>query len=376
MGQYFINHFPHAILKAFPCDIIEAFSEETDVKSLDHCPLCKSDTGNSGKPLFKSTDYISGDTFSILRCGKCGFIFTDSYPDQEDEFGRYYPKEEYYGSDEGRRFISPMEKMIFAFRVRRARRVLDLKSKGCVLDIGCGRGLLLQLLKSRGWECHGTELSEPLALRMRENHGIDVRACSIQDCNFADKMFDAVSIYHVLEHISDPKGVLQEVRRIIKNDGMLIIGVPNIASFQSVISGPKWFHLDIPRHVAHFSPGTLKQMVEECGFEIVSAKSFSAEYDPYGLIQSVLNALGCRKNFLYELLRSKKVERINVKTLFYDLPISLLLSVILLIPSIALEFILSLFQRNGTLEILCRPALTGSFSDDRLQYTFSKEKMR
>lgn len=332
------------------------------VKTIEHCPLCESDTGDSARLLFESADYISHEVFNVLKCKRCGLIYTDSCPDQESEFRKYYPKEEYYGSEGGKRFISPLEKMVFAFRLARAKRVLNFRTKGCALDIGCGRGLFLRLLKSKGWKCYGTELSEALASFIRDHHEIDVRTSPVENCRFADKMFDLVSIYHVLEHISNPKDTLREARRIIRDDGLLIIGVPNAASFQSLLSGSKWFHLDVPRHAVHFSLHTLRRTVEDCGFEVVSIEGWSAEYDPYGLIQSMLNMLGCRKNLLYQLLRDRSIDGANAKTLLYDVPLSLGLPVLLIIPSVVLELVLARFGLNGTLEIHCRPSSRNAIS--------------
>jgi len=325
------------------------------VRTVERCPLCGTDVRRSAERLFVSSDYISGDTFNVMKCRECGMAYTDPCPDQENEFARYYPREEYYGSDEGARFNSPMERMITTFRRQRAERILRSKTAGRVLDIGCGRGLFLRRLKSDGWECHGTELSADLASYLQNQYGLDVRVGSVQSCGFEDRSLDVVTIYHVLEHISDPMSTLREVRRIIRDDGLLVIGVPNFAGMQSVLSGPEWFHLDVPRHVVHFTPATLRRAVEDAGFEIVSRRNFSAEYDPYGLIQSLLNRLGCRRNFLYEVLRTKGIGRSGAKTWLYDVPLSLVLPPFAFAPAFAVEFALSAVGRNGTMEIVCRP---------------------
>lgn len=326
------------------------------MRNVENCPLCNLQVSDATTRRLQSSDYLSGDTFTVARCCECGMAFTNPYPTEGEEFARYYPQEDYYGSSSGRRFNPLMERMISAFRARRAKKVLGVRKIGRVLDIGCGRALLLQYLKSQGWECYGTELSESLASHVQETSGIEVRTGELRDMGFDEGSFDVVTAYHVLEHISNPKATLTEVRRLMKPDGLLVVGVPNLASVQARMSGGRWFHLDVPRHVVHFTPDTLGRMLRECGFEITSRKSYSLEYDPYGLVQSLLNIIGCRMNLLYQILRRRSVGQLSAKTVLYDVPVSLLLAMLLVAPAIVLELVLSLAQLNGTMEFRCRPA--------------------
>lgn len=326
------------------------------MRNVENCPLCNLQVSDATTRRLQSSDYLSGDTFTVGTCSECGMAFTNPYPTESEEFARYYPQEDYYGSSSGRRFNPLMERMISAFRARRAKKVLGVRKTGRVLDIGCGRALLLQYLKSQGWECYGTELSESLASHVQETSGIEVRTGELRDMGFDEGSFDVVTAYHVLEHITNPKETLAAVRRLMKPDGLLVVGVPNLASVQARMSGGRWFHLDVPRHVVHFTPDTLGRMLRECGFEITSRKSYSLEYDPYGLVQSLLNIIGCRMNLLYQILRRRGVGQLSAKTVLYDVPVSLLLAMLLVAPAIVLELVLSLVQLNGTMEFRCRPA--------------------
>lgn len=329
------------------------------MRKVERCPLCDAAVGLAATGC-AATDYLTGDAFTVRRCGSCGLEFTDPLPDCEDEFRRYYPQDDYYGAEGGRRFKGPLEWMVRAFRRRRARRVLALKPRGRILDIGCGRGLLLRFLKERGWQCSGTELLEPLARFLSAAYGLDVRACGVRDCRFAPGEFDVVTMYHVLEHLGDPRETLREVRRILRPDGVLVVEVPNAASVQSRLSGSRWFHLDVPRHAVHFTPATLRRMLEECGFAAAAVGGFSAEYDPYGLVQSLLNLAGCRMNFLCRLLRREGSAMTGAKAWLYDLPLSVLAGMLLIMPATVLEALASCVRRNGTLRFVCRPASVGA----------------
>ncbi len=132
-----------------------------------------------------------------------------------------------------------------------------------------------------------------------------------------------------------------------------MISLPDTGSFQYSISLNKWFHLDVPRHMVNFSHINLKKFVRSQGFEIIESGGFSMEYDVYGLLQSILNMTGCTHNFLYNLL-NRKIDFKNIRT-YYDFPVSLIAGPGLFIPCFFIEYILSYFNLNGTLEIYCRP---------------------
>jgi 2-polyprenyl-3-methyl-5-hydroxy-6-metoxy-1,4-benzoquinol methylase len=322
------------------------------MKKRKFCPLCEGQT-DKNTVLFEASDYITKDIFNVVRCIHCDCIYISPYPDNI-EIHKYYPLCEYYGSETGRRFNPIMERLIHYFRFLRIKEILRFKKKGTILDIGCGRGITLNILKTMGWDCTGIELSKGLADYIKFNYAINVMTCPVEECNFPDASFDVVNIYHVLEHMEYPAITLKEVRRIIKEDGLLVIALPNTGSFQYGISLNKWFHLDVPRHMVHFSLFTLKKFIQNYGFEIIETGGFSIEYDLYGLLQSILNITGCTHNFLYNMLLNKKIDFKKIKT-FYDLPVSFILAPGLFIPSLFTEYILSYFNLNGTMEIYCRP---------------------
>src|SRR5262249_3479382 len=119
----------------------------------------------------------------------------------------------------------------------------------------------------------------------------------------ADSSFDAVVIWHVLEHLSDPRAALLKARAILKPGGLLMVAVPNLASWQAAATGPAWFHLDVPRHYFHFRTGVLTRLIEETGFAVEETSHFNFEQNAYGWMQSLLNRVGFRANLLYDLLK-------------------------------------------------------------------------
>src|SRR5262249_37323679 len=132
-----------------------------------------------------------------------------------------------------------------------------------VLDVGCGAGTLLGLLKRRGFQVGGVDVSEEAARVAESENGVRVRVGSLKESMFANASFDIVTLFHVMEHVVNPRAVLAEVSRILKPDGALVLQVPNIDSWQCKAFGVKWYGLDVPRHVIDYSrKGMLKLLAD------------------------------------------------------------------------------------------------------------------
>jgi len=145
-------------------------------------------------------------------------------------------------------------------------------ANGKLLDIGCGTGSFLASMKRSGWGAYGVELS-PVACEYAErNEGLNVFNGTVEDASFPNDFFDAVTMLQVLEHTQDPAGTLREVYRILKADGLLTIGVPNAASWESKLFGSRWGPWEIPRHLYHFSPTTITALLEKNGFSVIDIK--------------------------------------------------------------------------------------------------------
>jgi SAM-dependent methyltransferase len=117
--------------------------------------------------------------------------------------------------------------------------------------------------------------------------------------------FDVITMWHVLEHVMNPVEVLAELRSLLKPDGVLVVSVPNFASWQSEVFKGGWFHLDPPRHVLQFEPDTLADCLRRAGFGVTDQAPFLPEYGTSGWIQSTLNKVLPHQNFLYEWVKDR-----------------------------------------------------------------------
>lgn len=255
--------------------------------------------------LFTARDYITGDAFDVCRCGGCGFVVTLPAP-TEGQIEKYYPAG-YYGGTSGRRFPAIVEWLqgaLYRGRARAVERVL-CRGPGRVLDVGCGRGLLLRAFRERGWKVEGTELSESAASFARDVLDIPVKVAPAVALPWPDQTFDAVLMWHVLEHLPDPSAALREAARVLQPGGVIFAGAPNFGSPEALWTQDKWFHLDVPRHLTHLTRESLGASLASAGFEVRRVSYFAPEYDCFSFVQSALNRFGLRHNLLYNLLRGR-----------------------------------------------------------------------
>ncbi len=306
------------------------------------CIICKG--ADTFEPVFKIE--VEGRLFEIYACKFCGLKKTAPFLD-DDELSRLYSSDVYRGGD-GLRFPWFIEDPLKYIMTGRCGRVdLLCSGRGRLLDIGCGRADFLAVMKKRGWEPSGIEVDERIQGR-GERMGLDLRNGRLEDVAFADNEFDAVTMWHVFEHMRNPLGVIGECRRILKPGGLIVIAAPNAASLQSVATGKDWFHLDPPFHLYHYSLKNITALLEDNGFSVKKVKQFSLEYAPFGFFQSMLNAAGLRRNLFYDFLR-KKAEKslmtyLSVFAIIAMMPVLLPISLMLAVAESAMG-------RGGAIEV-------------------------
>ena len=242
--------------------------------------------------LYEARDYITQRMFNVIRCRKCNMVTTYPMP-SPGEIGEYYPPT-YYGEEP-----FSYEKMDADRRYKFLKRFINPGNR--ILDIGCGRGLLLQKCKEMGCETVGTELSDYSSRYGVEKLGLSIFNIDIIEEPFPDNHFDVITLYHSLEHQHNPQQIIRETYRILKKEGLLLIEVPRFNSKLSTIFKAAWFHLDVPRHLYHFEDQTLEDLVTAQGFTVQIGRNYSVMYDAFGCLQSLLNLICKKKNLLNDL---------------------------------------------------------------------------
>lgn len=208
---------------------------------------------------------------TLVRCTRCGLVYQNPRPTLT-EMGQHYPPEYEPYADHAaqpkRNWL--LQKAIQHGTNKRCRFVTRHKKAGKLLDVGCAMGgFLLGMRQQRDWTVAGVEVNEAVAHAAQERHGLDVFAGTLEEAHYPDAAFDAVTMWDVLEHLHDPLASLQEIHRILRPDGVVVIRVPNLASWDAGLFGRTWAGLDAPRHLYIFTPVSLSALLEKAGFQVV-----------------------------------------------------------------------------------------------------------
>lgn len=237
----------------------------------DHCPLCASAAISAS--LTVKDHSITGETFELWRCAGCDFLFTQDPPVPE-EAGRYYEGEEYIShSDNQEGLINKLYHTARDYMLGRKYALVERMSKGKrLLDYGTGTGYFTDFMVRKGYIARGIEIDEGARKYGSEKFGITVDAPEALFDSLETGSFDVITLWHVLEHLYDPKKYLQRFFELLDSEGKLIIAVPNHKSIDAKTYREDWAAYDVPRHLWHFSPATMRKMVATAGFRVVATR--------------------------------------------------------------------------------------------------------
>ncbi len=251
----------------------------------------------------------------LVQCDGCGVLALYPQPSDDELVVAY--SNEYYGLSR-RKFIAPIAAVVGLFQGGRARLISKRVPKGGrVLDIGCGNGGFLLQLMNRGYVVEGTEWTTASAQRVPKDAGIPVHVGDLIDIDLPPRSFDAVTLWHVFEHLRRPHETLLKIQALLKVGGTLLMSMPNAESAQAMRFGTHWFHHDPPRHLFGFGPHSITRVLEDAAFRVASISTWSFEQNPFGEIQSALNRQGFPRDRLYNVL--KGTARLKLATRISDL---------------------------------------------------------
>ena len=248
------------------------------------CPACGAELAAWRRA--GDNEPASRETRLLLRCPACGTARTAGDPiPGAHEAGAYAP-----GPPRGARLAAPL---LEAFDRRRLALLGD--ARGPLLDVGAGRGRFVAHARAHGFpDAIGIEPSA----RAPAPH---VEAVALEDAAFAG--LGAITLWHVLEHVEDPGAALERLRGWLRPGGVLLVGVPDLDSLQARIGGPRWYHLDLPRHRTHFTSRGVRMLLERTGFRVGTVDDRLLEQNPFGLWQSAVSRVTPTPSWLYHALK-------------------------------------------------------------------------
>lgn len=215
-------------------------------------------------------------------------------PPPAAELSSFYPESYWYAPDQTitARLEEIYRRFVLRDHVRFVAQALERSGEtGPVLDVGCGGGLFLALLRERGFEVQGLDSSPKGAALARQRHRIEVVCGTLEDAALPPSRYRAVCMFHVLEHLAHPPSYLDAAHKLLRPEGRLIVQVPNAASWQSRLLRGRWNGADVPRHLFQFRDSDLELLLDSCGFEVMRRKYFSLRDNPAGLTTSIAPSL-------------------------------------------------------------------------------------
>jgi len=233
-----------------------------ETASKSKCPLC----GNGQvAPFLTTTDRFHWRTekYDLMRCTGCSYVWLAD-PPKPEEMGPHY-------SEDYHRVIMAAGELTASSRWgRQCDMIAQHKKGGAILDIGCSSGGFLKAMKGGSWKLYGIEWEASTAEKAKAATGAEVFVGEALDAPFPNESFDVITGFDLLEHVYHPRQFLAKVQQWLKPGGIAYFAVPNIDSWESRIFGTYWYGLELPRHLSHFSPKSLRHVMASLGFEELS----------------------------------------------------------------------------------------------------------
>lgn len=243
------------------------------------CPVC--DSPDITKVLSVKDHSVSGEIFVVMECRVCALRFTQDVPDATS-IGRYYQSDEYIShSNTSKGFINGLYQRVRKRTLRSKQKLIEKVTgleQGKLLDLGAGAGAFASQMKNAGWDVTALEPDAGARSIAKEQFGIELKDISIFH-GLENETFDAITMWHVLEHVHDLHGYVKKLKDLLRENGKLVVAVPNYLSTDASIYNEYWAAYDVPRHLYHFSPKSMMVLMEAYGLMI--SKHLPMWYDSF-----------------------------------------------------------------------------------------------
>ncbi len=239
----------------------------------NNCPVCKST--NITSVLQAKDNTVSNEIFTIWQCANCALRFTQDVPGNS-EIAAYYNSSDYIShSNTSEGFTNKLYHAVRSFTLRSKKNLVEKYAsvkKGNLLDVGAGTGAFAATMQKAKWNVTALEPDATARTNAKNNFNIVLQPAE-QLFTLKDESFNAITLWHVLEHVHDLHNYIDKFYSLLKKDSVLIIAVPNYTSYDANEYESAWAAYDVPRHLYHFSPQSMKLLLEKHNFRL-------AKYQP------------------------------------------------------------------------------------------------
>lgn len=236
------------------------------------CPVCDSP---AIKNVLQVKDHtVSGELFTVAECQSCTLRFTQNVPD-ENTIAPYYKSENYIShTNTSKGFINKLYQSVRKRTIEKKRKLIEQDTgikKGKIVDVGSGIGSFISEMKQHGWDATGLEPDADARKVAKELYGLEL-ADIAQFYHLPADHFDAITLWHVLEHVHDLSKYVQQLRTLLTEKGKLFIAVPNYTATDAARYKEYWAAYDVPRHLYHFSPFSIETLMKKNGLKVLKYK--------------------------------------------------------------------------------------------------------
>ena len=245
-------------------------------EKLEICPICDHSTFENA---IICKDYlVNKESFVIVKCTNCGFHFTNPRPTIQN-IHLYYKSEDYAShSKKPGSILQLIYNFVRFFTLRTKRKIVNKNAtKGKLLDIGCGTGNFMNICNQDGWNVKGMEPNQSANQIAAQKNNSTIYS-TLKEIPTEDK-YDAITLWHVLEHIHDLEAGLRKITALLKPNGTLFVAVPNHESYDAHHYGEYWAGWDLPRHLYHFTKSDIKTLLKRYSLKL--KKTLPMKFDAY-----------------------------------------------------------------------------------------------
>jgi 2-polyprenyl-3-methyl-5-hydroxy-6-metoxy-1,4-benzoquinol methylase len=237
-----------------------------------HCPACKAAAIHK---VLAVKDYtVSQELFEVWHCDACSLRFTQDVP-AEAAIGKYYQSENYIShTNTNKGLVNRLYHMVRNYTLGSKKKLVQSvtgRNTGNLLDVGAGVGAFAGFMRQHGWQVTGLEPDGETRKRAQEQHRI-----TLQDTSDLFQLpaahYDAITMWHVLEHVHRLHEYLEQLKSLLKPEGVLMIAVPNYTSHDAAYYQAQWAAYDVPRHLYHFSPASMRSLLQQHGLQVKAIK--------------------------------------------------------------------------------------------------------